>query len=1295
MSYFDSNDEQMNRTIRMIEDYTSSDDDENGLDDLARFEQQTQQYPPAGYNVASHPSRMEDLPRRPNLGGAHTMAEGQSIMTSRISAARGRPSSPHKSFDHQRGHTSAYQLRPSSGLDDSFSRFGGIISPHAPPVSNLLPQRSTGRIFHENRADVHFPRSTNRPTSSQHMMREHPSTMLPREYSPVPVESPLRNRADLMYDTNHYPDYSPTPVRDTAPHYNYSPSHQHHHQNNTQFFPEQEVQAYTSDVREDGPSHVNPVTIENTSNLKSINEVDRGFRNSFPFQFFNRMQSECFEEIYRSDGNICVAAPTSSGKTVLFKLAMIRVWEQNINGKCVYIAPTKSLCQQKVREFSKMFSKNRKRAIVREITGDTQETTVADMLLADVIVTTPEKFDSVTRSWNISRTTEQLMRAVRLVCIDEVHLLNENRGHCLEALVSRLKSIAASISHGMRVVAASATIPNLEDIGDWLGCSPGHRFAFGEEYRPVPLETHVIGYPLAENQNMFVFQRNLSSKLLDIIIQYSEDKPTLVFCATRKETVSGIDNILHEAESTKHSFVPNRMTQSILNTAASRIQNAALKKQIKQGCAHHSAGLSLNDRSIVEDLFLQGHVKVLCSTTTLALGVNLPARLVIVKGTQGYTQGAGYQEYDVLSILQMLGRSGRPQFDNVGRAVIMTTRDQKPIYDSLVHNQMEIESNFQDQIISHLNSEILCNSITDISEAITWIESTFYFVRIQKNPVHYGLESVKDVQEHIRGQIVQHLNDLEEYNLIDMDETGQVSSTDLGAAMSKFYISFETMKTLAGMQKGMTFEQMLILLCRAQEFEEYSFRRGEKKILNEINKNKNVSVYKVKGRITHVHQKVLLLLEAAFADYKFDNGRELAAQVAGILRIAPRVARCMKMCAQVNKHYECLKHCITLEKCLKHSLWPDSKHLSRQLKGIGAVLSQKLANSGYTSIQKIAAANPLILDRVMGRQRLGSEIIKRAQSIPKFDLEHTIEETKCDEVVVVVKINRVAEDEGNTDGTLSDSKNSKRFKSFDNHFCIVAGNMDGELVFFKRIDGSAVKKYTRVSISLPKSDSANHRLEVHVVSEMYLGLDFQTKISIPSIRTPAFNISPQSKKAKDSSAAANKRKAKKSSSEEPLSPLQMVREKAKTLPKTPASSLRKRLSSDIKSLQTPPLKKKRVSEEAVDMDVGVSVSEKILPQQSSRVKARIPDQAVTPPAVQVTPPQQSKRRVAPFAFPNAFQRPSQRKETGSPQPASTMPLEDSPQSKKARVLHENLEAELNAEMEWCDSLLQELSNELG
>lgn len=265
--------------------------------------------------------------------------------------------------------------------------------------------------------------------------------------------------------------------------------------------------------------------------LVSTHDLPDRFRSIFPFPLLNAVQSKCFPVVYSTNDNFVLSAPTGSGKTAVLELAICRLMSgfANSSFKIVYQAPTKSLCSERQRDWQRKFRPFDLE--VAELTGDTDNAQLRNVQHASIIITTPEKWDSVTRKW---KDQQKLMQMVKLFLIDEVHILKENRGATLEAIVSRMKSVGSDI----RFVALSATVPNSQDIATWLGKDsvtpyiPAPRERFGEEFRSVPLAKHVCGYNAAGND--FAFENTLNAKLPGIIAKWSQRKPIMVFCFTRK-----------------------------------------------------------------------------------------------------------------------------------------------------------------------------------------------------------------------------------------------------------------------------------------------------------------------------------------------------------------------------------------------------------------------------------------------------------------------------------------------------------------------------------------------------------------------------------------------------------------------------------------------------------------------------------------------------------------------------------------------------------------------------------------
>lgn len=214
--------------------------------------------------------------------------------------------------------------------------------------------------------------------------------------------------------------------------------------------------------------------------------------------------------------------------------------------------------------------------------------------------------------------------------IDEVHLLNEpRRGATLEAVISRMKFIDNYLNsmQKIRYIAISATIPNADDIAAWLGSATKTHY-FDDTQRMIPLEKHVFGFPSYNTFSIYQFDAHLTSKLEHCLREYSCGKPTLIFCNTRRSVETTAQHLA------KHYVVPLLQPQmEAIWAVKDNLEAPQLMQIIRHGVAYHHAGLSFQDRSSIENLFRAGHLPILVSTNTLAMGVNLPAYLVVVKGT--------------------------------------------------------------------------------------------------------------------------------------------------------------------------------------------------------------------------------------------------------------------------------------------------------------------------------------------------------------------------------------------------------------------------------------------------------------------------------------------------------------------------------------------------------------------------------------------------------------------------------------------------------------------------------------
>ncbi|KNH06183.1 P-loop containing nucleoside triphosphate hydrolase, partial [Perkinsela sp. CCAP 1560/4] len=207
---------------------------------------------------------------------------------------------------------------------------------------------------------------------------------------------------------------------------------------------------------------------------------------------------------------------------------------------------------------------------------------------------------------------------------------------------------------------------------------------FSEKHRPVPLDLKVLSY--GNHQNPYYLDTLLTSKLRSVLEKYSGSKPSIVFCASRREAEKTAHVLSAEvSRQNRKGFLP-----SLASARASyleflqknEVDNESLRSCLKHGIGFHHAALSPRDRRTVEEHFSEDGLHIICCTSTLALGVNFPARLVVVKGTTCYKGGARV-EMHTTEICQMIGRAGRAGYDSKGIGVILTTDDRVGRYTNL------------------------------------------------------------------------------------------------------------------------------------------------------------------------------------------------------------------------------------------------------------------------------------------------------------------------------------------------------------------------------------------------------------------------------------------------------------------------------------------------------------------------------------------------------------------------------------------------------------------------------------
>lgn len=717
--------------------------------------------------------------------------------------------------------------------------------------------------------------------------------------------------------------------------------------------------------------------------LICTSEMPDKIRTVFPYEVLNAVQSKCYPTAFQSDTNLVVSAPTGSGKTAVMELAICRVVMncQNTDFKIVYQAPTKALCNERYHDWERKFKMLGLECA--ELTGDTEWDHLRKVQQARIIITTPEKWDSITRKW---KDNMKLVHMIKLFLVDEVHMLKDQRGATLEAVISRMKSIGTSV----RFVAISATIPNSEDIATWLGRDaatpdmPAAREVFDESFRPVQLEKHVYGYHSSGND--FAFESVLRKHVPNAILTHGKRKPTMVFCMTRKSSAATAKSLATFWETTASRQPPwPAPAKPII------VSNAELRTLVHTGVAFHHGGLSSDDRTSVEQGFLHGNISVICSTSTLAVGVNLPCYLVVLQGTVAWGAG-GVQPYSDLEVMQMLGRAGRPQYETSASAVILTRDYQVARYQDLVSGNDVLESTLHRNLIEHLNAEIALGTINDKESAKRWLAGTFLKVRVARNPKHYPLDNTtKAVNADI---LLEKLceKDIELLLQADMIENdARLKCTPLGDAMARSLVCFDTMKTFTAMPPRARTANVLASLVQAAEFSDIRIRSGEKSFYKELNRRSEIT-FPVKVDIALPAHKVSIIIQAELGGASLPDGENYGRhyQPHGtdrsiIFQHAKRLVRCIVDCQLYLKDAISVRSALELGRSLAARAWDNTPRQLKQLPDVGDVSCRKLAKHGINSIDRLLNSEPYRIEMALGRlQPFGNKLLNKLATYPQL-----------------------------------------------------------------------------------------------------------------------------------------------------------------------------------------------------------------------------------------------------------------------------------------------------------------------
>ena len=651
--------------------------------------------------------------------------------------------------------------------------------------------------------------------------------------------------------------------------------------------------------------------------------------------------------------NVVVAIPTASGKTLLAELAMLKAILTR-GGKALYLVPLKALAAEKFGDFSEFEKLGIK---VVQSTGDFDS---ADYQLGkfDLIICTNEKADSLLRH------DTKWIRDLQIIVADEVHIIDDSsRGPTLEVVLARLKKMLPYT----QILALSATIFNADEIADWLDAE-----LVLSDWRPVKLTEGVyyngmIGFTDGTMKEI----PNVNVKFPEVNLAYDTIKnkgQVLVFANTRRNSQAAADRVgqhIGRLLTTDERAQLTQIADRMLATGEKTSLAERLAKVVRKGVAFHHAGLNPDHRKIIENSFKQNLIKCVCATPTLAAGVNLPARRVVIMSLSRYEVGMGNQPIKVLEYKQQAGRAGRPKYDKEGEAIIIAKKKQEinrfiQSYclgePEMIWSKLASESALR----FHILAGVAIGYVDNMKNLAQFIQETFYGYQ---NDIGTTEFQVKNVLKFL----------IEEGMLKNVESLLMV--TDFGQRVSQLYIDPLSAVILRDGLKEANCSDSIInevsyfhLISATPDLRNLYLRQKDQQELQKFLMDYTDDfLVTIPEEWDPMYETFLMQLKSALLLQHWIQEKSEIAKLFGLKEIRKPLRE-----LQIRVSHGVKKELVPLVK----------------LKGIGRVRARMLFNHGYKTIASLRKAEPRELVRVL---TIGPEIVR--------NIKEQLEEPVYDELL--------------------------------------------------------------------------------------------------------------------------------------------------------------------------------------------------------------------------------------------------------------------------------------------------------
>ncbi|MEO9276961.1 MAG: DEAD/DEAH box helicase [Nitrososphaera sp.] len=661
--------------------------------------------------------------------------------------------------------------------------------------------------------------------------------------------------------------------------------------------------------------------------------------------------------------SVLISAPTASGKTLIAILAIIRHLYDG--GKIVYLSPLKALASEKFSEFKKLESIEFERKLRMQIsTGDFDQ---SDRTLGqnNILVLTNEKMDSIIRQG------ADWINEVSLVIADEVHLIGDDeRGPTLEIVLTKLKSLPQK----PQILALSATVTNADEISSWLGCK-----LVESDWRPVPLWEGVYdqGKVVMQNDKSFEVETSVRGPPVDLgLDSIVRGGQAILFAETRARSVSlatKASDFVSKKLTSEERTILEKISKQILDENEHTDLVKTLADLVKKGVAFHHAGLNQNCRSIIESEFRNRRLKLLSSTPTLAAGVNLPARRVVIANVTRYDgKFGGNKPISVLEYKQLCGRAGRPQYDEYGEAIIVGTTNSDELFDYYINGIPEpIHSKLTNDksLRTHILSFISTNPGIKNEELIDFFSQTLAGSQERKSTIKFKIQIA--------------LRYLESEELVKQKNDRYVA-TEFGKKTSTLYIDpltavlfRKSLQQITGKRSHTLGILHLITTCE-DFFPQFSLRNKDYETVSNLIENnsdeliEHISEYDCNRSLLAIHAWINESSEIYLSDTIGIESGDMHRMV----ETSNWLVNAFYELAKLEKKNEVLQELDVLRTRIDYGIKAELIDLVR-IKGIGRVRARVLFKNGIRSIEDL---NVIPIEKLAKIDKIGPVIAENIKT---------------------------------------------------------------------------------------------------------------------------------------------------------------------------------------------------------------------------------------------------------------------------------------------------------------------------